>query len=74
MDCYWDRLTGGGQEIACGWLKDKYGLFWQVVPTAFTDMLTDPDPEKVRRVTEAMFTMKKLDIAALERAYASGRP
>jgi predicted 3-demethylubiquinone-9 3-methyltransferase (glyoxalase superfamily) len=72
VDYYWDRLTEGGQEIACGWLKDRYGLCWQVVPTAFTDMVTDPDPEKVRRVTEAMFTMKKLDIAALQRAYAGG--
>jgi predicted 3-demethylubiquinone-9 3-methyltransferase (glyoxalase superfamily) len=72
VDYYWDRLTEGGQEIACGWLKDRYGLCWQVVPTTFTDMVTDPDPEKVRRVTEAMFTMKKLDIAALQRAYVGG--
>jgi predicted 3-demethylubiquinone-9 3-methyltransferase (glyoxalase superfamily) len=72
VDYYWDRLTDGGQEIACGWLKDRYGLCWQVVPTVFTDMVTDPDPEKVRRVTEAMFTMKKFDIAALQRAYAGG--
>jgi predicted 3-demethylubiquinone-9 3-methyltransferase (glyoxalase superfamily) len=72
VDYYWSRLTDGGQEIVCGWLKDRYGLSWQVVPTAFTDMLTDPDPEKVRRVTQAMFTMRKLDIAALQRAYAGG--
>ncbi len=72
VDYYWGRLTEGGEEVVCGWLKDKYGLFWQVVPTVFTDMLTDPDPEKVRRVTEAMFTMKKFDIAALQRAYAGG--
>jgi predicted 3-demethylubiquinone-9 3-methyltransferase (glyoxalase superfamily) len=72
VDYYWDRLTDGGQEIACGWLQDKYGLSWQVVPTVFMDMATDPDPEKVRRVTEAMFTMKKMDIAALQAAYAGG--
>jgi predicted 3-demethylubiquinone-9 3-methyltransferase (glyoxalase superfamily) len=72
IDYYWDRLSEGGQEVACGWLKDKYGLFWQIVPTAQMDMMTDPDPEKVRRVTEAMFTMKKLDLAALRAAYAGG--
>ncbi len=72
VDYYWSRLTEGGQEVACGWLKDKYGLFWQVVPTVLLDMVTDPDPEKARRVTEAMFTMKKFDIAALRRAYAGG--
>ena len=72
VDYYWDRLTDGGQEIVCGWLKDKYGLFWQVVPTAFMDMVTGPDPEKVRRATEAMFTMKKMDIGALQAAYAGG--
>jgi predicted 3-demethylubiquinone-9 3-methyltransferase (glyoxalase superfamily) len=72
VDYYWSRLTEGGEEVACGWLKDRYGLFWQVVPAEFTDMLTDPDPEKVRRVTEAMFTMKKFDIAALQQAYSGG--
>jgi predicted 3-demethylubiquinone-9 3-methyltransferase (glyoxalase superfamily) len=69
IDYYWDRLTEGGVEIACGWLQDKYGLSWQIVPTAFLDMITDSDQEKVRRVTEAMFTMKKFDLAAIERAY-----
>jgi predicted 3-demethylubiquinone-9 3-methyltransferase (glyoxalase superfamily) len=72
VDYYWDRLTDGGQEIACGWLKDRYGLFWQVVPTAITDMVTDPDPDKARRATEAMYTMKKMDIAAVQAAYAGG--
>ena len=72
VDYYWDRLAEGGQEVACGWLKDRYGLFWQVVPTVLMDMMTGPDPQKVRRVTEAMFTMKKLDIAALQAAYAGG--
>jgi predicted 3-demethylubiquinone-9 3-methyltransferase (glyoxalase superfamily) len=70
VDYYWTRLTEGGSEVACGWLRDKYGLFWQIVPTALFDMLADPDPEKARRASEAMFTMKKLDIAALQRAYA----
>jgi predicted 3-demethylubiquinone-9 3-methyltransferase (glyoxalase superfamily) len=72
VDYYWSRLSAGGQEVACGWLKDRYGLFWQVVPAVLTDMITDPDPEKVRRTTEAMFTMTKLDIAALQKAYAGG--
>lgn len=72
VDYYWSRLTEGGAEIACGWLVDKFGLSWQVFPTVFLDMVTDPDPEKVRRVTEAMFTMKKFDIAALQQAYAGG--
>ena len=70
VDYYWERLTEGGQEIACGWLQDKFGLSWQVVPTVFLEMITGPDTEKTRRVTAAMFTMKKLDIAELERAYA----
>ena len=70
VDYYWDRLTDGGQEIACGWLADKYGLSWQIVPTVFLDMINGPDKDKVTRVTAAMYTMKKLDVAALERAYA----
>lgn len=72
VDHYWGRLTEGGEEIACGWLKDRYGLCWQVVPTVLIDMITDPDPQKARRATEAMFTMKKFDIAALQRAYEGG--
>jgi predicted 3-demethylubiquinone-9 3-methyltransferase (glyoxalase superfamily) len=72
VDYYWDALTEGGQEVACGWLADKYGYFWQIVPTVFLDMLHDPDPAKVARVTAAMFTMKKLDIAALTDAYNAG--
>jgi len=70
VDYYWDRLSEGGQEDACGWVKDRYGLSWQVIPTAFTDMVSDPDPAKVKRVMEAMFTMRKLDITALQKAYA----
>lgn len=72
VDYYWNRLAEGGQEVACGWVKDRYGLFWQVVPAVLPDMIADPDPEKARRVNEAMFTMTKLDIAALQKAYAGG--
>ncbi len=71
VDYYWDRLTDGGQQIACGWLRDKYGLCWQIVPTAFFDMVRDPDQDAVTRVMRAMYTMTKFDLAALEKAYAS---
>jgi predicted 3-demethylubiquinone-9 3-methyltransferase (glyoxalase superfamily) len=70
VDYYWDRLSDGGREVACGWVTDRYGLSWQVVPAVLTDLMSDPDPAKAKRVTEAMFTMKKLDIATLQRAYA----
>ncbi len=70
VDYYWDRLTEGGQEVACGWLSDKYGLSWQVIPTAFYTMIHDPDQDKVARVTAAMLRMTKFDVAELERAYA----
>ena len=70
VDYYWDRLSAGGQEVACGWLKDRYGLSWQVVPAVFFEMVSDPDPEKAGRVMKAMFTMTKFDIAGLEKAYA----
>jgi predicted 3-demethylubiquinone-9 3-methyltransferase (glyoxalase superfamily) len=69
VDHYWSKLSEGGQEAACGWLKDKYGLSWQVIPTALIDMISDEDPKKVQRVTEAMLTMTKFDIAALQKAY-----
>ena len=72
VDYYWSHLSEGGQEIACGWLKDKYGLCWQIVPTVFFEMISDSDPATVTRVTQAMFTMTKFDIAALEEAYAAG--
>jgi predicted 3-demethylubiquinone-9 3-methyltransferase (glyoxalase superfamily) len=68
VDHYWSRLSEGGQEVACGWLKDKYGLSWQVIPTVLMDMISDPDPEKAGRATEAMLAMTKFDIAALEKA------
>jgi hypothetical protein len=70
VDYFWDRLTSeGGQEGPCGWLKDKFGLSWQVVPTALIQMLLDRDAKKVERVTNAFLQMKKFDLAALERAY-----
>jgi predicted 3-demethylubiquinone-9 3-methyltransferase (glyoxalase superfamily) len=70
IDYYWSKLTEGGEEVQCGWLKDRFGLSWQVVPRVLGEMMADKDPEKVRRVSEAFFGMKKFDIAALERAYA----
>jgi predicted 3-demethylubiquinone-9 3-methyltransferase (glyoxalase superfamily) len=70
VDYYWSRLSEGGQEVACGWLKDRYGVSWQVIPTALLEMLDDPDPEKTNRATQAMLAMTKLDIAALRKAYA----
>ena len=71
VDYYWDRLSDGGQENVCGWLTDRYGLSWQIVPARFFEMIADPDTEKAARVTQAMFGMTRFDIAALERAYAS---
>ena len=70
VDHYWGRLSEGGDPAAqqCGWLKDRYGLSWQVVPTALGRLLADADPQRAGRVTQAMLAMKKLDIAALERA------
>ena len=70
VDYYWSHLTAGGEEVACGWLKDKYGLCWQIVPTVFFEMIADPDQDKAARVTQAMLGMTKFDIAALEHAYA----
>jgi predicted 3-demethylubiquinone-9 3-methyltransferase (glyoxalase superfamily) len=70
VDYFWDKLTSaGGKEIECGWVKDKYGLSWQVVPTVLFEMLMDPDRRKADRVTKAFLQMKKFDIAALQRAY-----
>jgi len=71
VDHYWNRLTaGGGQESQCGWLKDKYGLSWQVTPTILGELLADKDQKKAQRVMQAMLQMKKIDIAALKRAAA----
>jgi len=71
VDHYWNKLSAGGDKQAqqCGWLKDKYGVSWQVVPTVLVEMMSDPDREKSGRAMEAMLQMKKLDIAELERAF-----
>ena len=68
IDYYWEKLTEGGSESQCGWLKDKFGFSWQVAPSGWERTLNDPDPERSRRAVEAMLGMKKLDIAALEAA------
>ena len=68
LDDMWAKLSAGGQEVQCGWLKDKFGLSWQVVPTALGKLLSDPDPKKSGRVFQALMGMKKLDIKGLERA------
>ena len=72
IDELWEKLTAGGEEVRCGWLKDKFGLSWQIIPTALGEMLQDKDPEKSKRVMQAMMQMNKLDIAALKRAYEQG--
>ncbi len=72
LDKYWSALLeGGGKEQACGWLNDKYGLRWQIVPARLVDMMADKDPARSKRVTDAMLQMIKLDIAGLEKAYRS---
>ena len=69
VDRYWKKLTaGGGKVVACGWLKDKYGLFWQITPTMLTQLITDKDPDIVNRVMTAMMKMVKLDIKKLKAA------
>src|SRR5262245_47243010 len=68
VDTYWSKLSAGGQESQCGWLKDKFGLSWQIVPTVLPELLADKDPAKARRVMEAMLQMKKIDIEALKHA------
>ena len=73
IDYYWEKLAEGGSEGPCGWLKDRYGLSWQVVPSGMDEVFSDPDPERARRAMEAMLKMGKLDIAAL-RAAADGAP
>ena len=72
IDELWKKLSEGGQEVQCGWLKDKYGLSWQIVPTVMGKMMSDKDPERSQRVMKAMLQMKKLDIAGLEEAYRGG--
>jgi predicted 3-demethylubiquinone-9 3-methyltransferase (glyoxalase superfamily) len=70
IDRYWSRLCDGGKESVCGWLKDRYGLSWQVVPSELLHMLTDTDRVRADRVLTALMKMKKFDVAALKRAYA----
>lgn len=68
IDYYWTRLSEGGQESQCGWLKDRYGLSWQVVPTGMEEVFADPDPERVTRAMQALLGMGKIDLAALRSA------
>jgi len=72
VDELWEKLTKGGEEGACGWLKDKYGLSWQINPTVLSEMLADKDPKKAGRVMTAMLKMKKIDIKTLKKAYEQG--
>jgi predicted 3-demethylubiquinone-9 3-methyltransferase (glyoxalase superfamily) len=72
VDEFWEKLSEGGEEGPCGWLKDKYGLSWQINPTVLGKMLSDPDPKKSKRVMEAMLRMKKIDIKRLQEAYDQG--
>jgi predicted 3-demethylubiquinone-9 3-methyltransferase (glyoxalase superfamily) len=71
VDTYWSKLSEGGEEGPCGWLKDKFGLSWQIVPTRLPELLQDPDREKSQRVMAAMLEMGKIDVGALERAAAA---
>jgi predicted 3-demethylubiquinone-9 3-methyltransferase (glyoxalase superfamily) len=70
LDRFWERLSDGGAQVECGWLTDKYGLSWQIVPGVLPRMAADKDARKVDRVMRAVLQMKKLDIAALKRVYA----
>ena len=69
VDYYWDRLSEGGEKSRCGWVKDQFGLWWQVVPTILGKLMADKDPQKSKRVMDAMLQMDKLDIEPLQRAY-----
>jgi len=69
VDALWDKLSAGGATSQCGWLKDKYGLSWQIIPQALGELIGDPDPEKSGRVMQAMLQMTKIDIATLQRAH-----
>ncbi len=71
VDAFWSALSEGGEEGPCGWLKDRYGVSWQIIPTALPRLLSDPDREKSQRVMAAMLKMKKIEIDALERAAAA---
>ncbi|HEV8540150.1 MAG TPA: VOC family protein [Nitrospiraceae bacterium] len=71
VDDLWEKLSAGGHKGQCGWLKDKYGVSWQIVPTVLDELISDPDPAKSERVMQAMLQMQKLDIDTLKRAYES---
>src|SRR2546422_5860291 len=73
VDHFWTKLSAGGQEVQCGWLKDKFGISWQVVPTVLGEMLQDKDREKSKRVMAAMLKMKRINIEALKKAYEAAR-
>ena len=70
VDRLWEKLSAGGKQKPCGWLEDRFGVSWQIIPTALMKLMGDRDPAKAARVTQAMLAMKKIDIAGLERAYA----
>jgi predicted 3-demethylubiquinone-9 3-methyltransferase (glyoxalase superfamily) len=70
VDAFWEKLSEGGEKLQCGWLRDKYGLSWQIVPTVLGEMMQDKDAEKSQRVMKAMLQMNKIDIARLKQAYA----
>ena len=70
VDYFWRRLSEGGEQVQCGWLKDRFGLSWQIIPAALERYLGDPDAAKSQRVMQAMLKMRKFDVAALDRAYA----
>jgi predicted 3-demethylubiquinone-9 3-methyltransferase (glyoxalase superfamily) len=70
VDELWEKLSEGGEKGRCGWLKDKFGVSWQIIPTALGELMGDKDPDKAGRVMQAMMQMSKIDIAALKRAYA----
>ncbi len=72
VDEYWSRLTDGGEEGPCGWLKDRYGVSWQIIPIRLMELINDPDPERSQRAMQCMLGMKKIDIAALEQAALAG--
>lgn len=74
IDDLWKKLSDGGEEVECGWLKDKYGVSWQIVPAILGEMIADPDPEKPERVMQALLQMKKLDIEELRKAYGQRYP
>ena len=69
VDRFWKKLSAGGKEIECGWLKDRYGVSWQIVPAILSELLCDRDSEKAQRVMQALLRMKKLDIKKLKQAY-----